>query len=752
MLLKIKLPGLILTAFFFMTLFSAKISNADDSGGDINWDNTSASEIHQKLAETKAAALADKNIARQVALQEVQADFQMNYDVLFYDVWIRINDTNKVLYGNVKFVAKATESGVNEIDIDFHIDMSVDSIVAPSGQLAYSRSNNVTTVTLDGPYDAGEQFEFNFYYHGHPVEGGLQAFSFSTWNANTIISSLSEPYYARTWWPCKDRMDDKPDSMAIALVVDTSLYAVSNGTLDSTVESGNNVHSFYYTVHYPITTYLFSVAISNYTVWEDEWTYNNDEDTMLLVHAVFPANYDSSLVKYGITPYALTVYSENYGLYPFTKEKYGHANFQWGGAMEHQTISSMNGGSFGMSEQVVVHEMSHQWWGDMITCKSWSDIWLNEGWASYSEALYYLEKNGWQSYINYMNTMAYEGGGTIYVYDTTDVWNIFHGGLSYDKGAWVVHMLRGLLGETLFFQAVEAYYNSEYKFGAANTEEFRDVFENATGVELDWFFEDWIYGTYRPNYEWSYWVEPSPTSGYDVYLYVNQIQTTDPQVFRMPVDFAFQFVSDPDDTVRLELDQRENWFKLNFPDNVNQVILDPMGWVLKYQSKLSWSLHIITRPDDLADGLRLQNYSQQLEVRGGSGEYIFSITAGSLPEGFTLDGNGIISGVSSESGTFEFTVKAKDIYSSYNDEVEYSLNVEYAPTSMPGDANDDNKTNISDITMLVAYLFDSGLSLVAPNQGDVNHSCTVNISDVTYMVAYLFGSPSGPGPQMGCVE
>jgi len=750
--LKTKLTGLILTAFFIITIFSAGISNADDSVSDINWDDASASEIHQKLAETKAAALADKNLARQMTLQEVQADFQMNYDVLFYDVWIRINDTNRILYGDVKFVAKATENGVNEIDIDFHVDMDVDSIVAPSGQLAYFRSNNITTVTLDGSYDTDEQFEFNFYYHGHPVEGGFQAFSFSTWDANTIISSLSEPYYARTWWPCKDRMDDKPDSMDIALAVDTSFYAVSNGTLDSTVEGGDNVHTFYYTVRYPITTYLFSVAISNYTVWEDEWTYNNDEDTMLLVHAVFPSNYDSSLVKYDITPYALTVYSENYGLYPFTEEKYGHAQFQWGGAMEHQTISSMNGGSFGMSEPVVVHEMSHQWWGDMITCESWSDIWLNEGWASYSEALYYLEKNGWQSYINYMNSMAYEGGGTIYVYDTTNVWNIFHGGLSYDKGAWVVHMLRGLLGETKFFQAIEAYYNSEYKFGAADTEKFRDVFENASGMELDWFFEDWIYGTYRPNYEWSYWVEPSPTSGYDVYLYVNQLQTTDPQIFRMPVDFAFQFNSDPDDTVRLALDQRENWFKLNFPDNVNQVILDPMGWVLKYQSKLNWSLHIITRPDDLVDGERFQSYSQQIEVRGGSGEYIFSITAGSLPDGFTLDENGLISGVSGETGTFAFTVKAKDIYSSYNDVVEYSLNIEYAPSNKPGDANDDNKTNISDITMLVAYLFDSGLYLPAPNQGDVNHSCTLNISDITYMVAYLFGSPSGPVPQMGCVE
>ena len=218
---------------------------------------------------------------------------------------------------------------------------------------------------------------------------------------------------------------------------------------------------------------------------------------MIITHYSYPERFNSSRkALLDETSAMIEVFSQKYGEYPFVDEKYGHANFAWGGGMEHQTMTSMGASDFGFSEPVVVHEAAHQWWGDMITCESWSDIWLNEGWASYAEADYYLEKNGWFAYHNYMNSMAYTGGGTIYVYDTTNVWNIFHGGRSYDKGAWVVHMLRGVLGHEAFYQGVEAYYNSEFQHGAADTEDFRDVFEAATGVELDWFFEEWIYGTF----------------------------------------------------------------------------------------------------------------------------------------------------------------------------------------------------------------------------------------------------------------
>ncbi|MFQ5453111.1 MAG: M1 family metallopeptidase, partial [Candidatus Zixiibacteriota bacterium] len=421
--------------FLIIILITNAIAEINDD--NIDWDNAPPSLIHQKMWEAKISGRLDKEFAKNYAAQQLQTNTQTNYDVLFYDVKIRINDTTEIIYGAVKFVALAVGDGLNNIQIDFYDNMNIDSIIAPAGPLSYSRLNNVVTLTLDQTYNNNDQFEFDFFYSGHPVEGGFQAFAFDYPGGNTVISTLSEPYFARTWWPCKDRMDDKADSFNIAITVDTSLYVASNGTLDSTIGNGDNTHTAYYSVRYPMVSYLFSLAISNYTVWYDEWIYNNELDTMPLVHAVYPSWYVYSLGKFNITPYALTVFSDNYGLYPYANEKYGHANFEWGGAMEHQTMSSMGGSSFGFSEPVVVHEMSHQWWGDMITCESWGHIWLNEGWASYSEALYYLEKNGWAAYHSYMNGMAYAGGGTIYVYDTASVWTIFNGGLSYDKGSWV---------------------------------------------------------------------------------------------------------------------------------------------------------------------------------------------------------------------------------------------------------------------------------------------------------------------------
>ena len=363
-----------------------------------------------------------------------------------------------------------------------------------------------------------------------------------------------------------------------------------------------------------------------------------------LVHAVFPDQYVYSLGQYDVTPEVLTHLTTNFGPYPYPTEKYGHANFTWGGGMEHQTISSMSGSWFGFYEPVVIHEAGHQWWGDMITCNNWSDIWLNEGWASYSEALFYLERDGWSAYHSYMAGMDYSGGGTIYIYDTTNVGSIF-GSIVYDKGAWVVHMLRGLLGDSLFFEGVDAYYNSAYKFGAATTEDFKNVFETATGQELDYFFEDWIFGTYRPNYRYSYYTEPSATSGYDLYIRVEQIQNTAPTVFRMPVDIAIDRAGILSaDTVTLFVDERDELFILNVPSAVNGIDLDPSDWILKYKVATGWSFTILTTQEEISDADQYMAYADTI-VGVGSENISAIVYQGALPTGLSMsEPDGIISG------------------------------------------------------------------------------------------------------------
>ncbi len=729
---------------------SLLLSNVTATAGSVDngtdWDQATPAQIHQHMWEAKSRALLDKQYAQQTIQAEALANTQTNFDVKFHDIYLRVNDTTNIIWGRVKFVAVATQAGVTEVQIDFYSNMTVDSITWSGGLLAYSRLGNVVTVTLDHAYTTDEQFAFDFYYHGHPIEGGFQAFSFDTNSSGSkVISSLSEPYFARTWWPCKDRMDDKPDSFAIAVEVDSAFYCGSNGTLDSTVASSPNTKTYYYSVRYPMATYLFSVAISEYTVWHDWYRYNSNQDSMLLTHAVYPTWYSYSLPRYGITPTAISLLSQTFGPYPYLTEKYGHSNFEWGGGMEHQTMTSMVGGSFGFSEPVVVHELTHQWWGDMITCKTWGDIWLNEGFASYGEAVYYLNRDGWSSYHSYMNTMAYSGGGTIFITDTNSVGNIF-GSIVYDKGAWIVHMLRGILGEQKFADAMNAWYNSQYQYGAATTLEFRDVVEAATGVDIHDFIQDWIWGTYRPSYQLSWFSDAIIGGGYNVYVFVKQTQTTSPQVFHMPIDFAIDHASGVSDTVTGYMDQRQQLFKFTTDRSVTNVQLDPAGWILKYVGAASWTLHIVTLEPELSDGVQYAPYVDTVLARGGTAPRTFSMTTGSLPSGFTFSTGGILSGTTSDTGSYTFMAKVVD-NNNITDSLQYTIRI--APRALiPGDVNLDDAVDISDLQYLVDRLFFAGPAPQIGLTADVDNNCTIDISDLSILVDFLFFS--GTPPVLGC--
>jgi len=705
-------------------------------------------EMHTILGKLKAEGLERSRALKSAA--EPSALSQLDYDASFYRVALEIYDISETIRGEVLIEVRSLVDGFDSLNLDFDNALTIDSVYMPGMVLSYTHGGQSLVVELDRAYNSGELISLTVVYHGTPTQSvGFQGFLFDTHNGAPMVSTLSEPYMARTWWPCKDRPDDKADSMDIVISCDTALYCASNGKLIDTTRNGDGTWTFSYEVRYPIATYLFSIAISDYVVWKNYYHYG-PSDSMEIVHHVYPDQYTYSLSHYDITPDAVSILAGKFGQYPFLDEKYGHANFEWGGGMEHQTCTSMSGDWFGFYEPVVVHELGHQWWGDMITCESWHDIWLNEGFASYCEALYYEEIEGKASYHSYMQGMNYGGERTIYVEDTTSVANIFNI-VVYDKGAWLLHMLRHVVGDANFFDILQAYYNSSAQYSHANSEFFESVCESDYGQELDYFFDEWLYGTYRPSYIYERFVEQDVSDGsWITYLRLYQGQATDPQVFIMPIDFVVSYATAPAETLVVFNDVRDTIYTIRTDREPLAMDLDPDRWILRYETELSWSYHIL--PTLLDTGKQYEPYEDSVPVRGGTGEHRFSIVNSTLPDGLVIDSiTGVISGVPAVMGEHTFMVKARDRWNQASkDSVELTVYFTEGE-GIPGDANLDESVNLLDILFIIDFLYDEGPAPSDPRFADVDADCEINLLDILGLIDYLYGE-EGFIPQMGCAE
>jgi aminopeptidase N len=487
------------------------------------------------------------------------------YDAGFYHLQIKILLDTREIEGTLLMEATSEGAGLTTVPLDLHAGMQVLSVGEDA--VSFTHSGKDLFLTLKRAVQRGEKFRVSVSYRGQPQSGGFGAFTFNTHSGAPIIASLSEPYFARLWWPCKDTPTDKADSVQVDLTVPDDLTAVSNGTLEN-VQSLSGWKTFSWKERYPITTYLVSVAVSNYAEFGETFTFS-DGTSMPLRHYVYPENLAFAQTQLADTRDMLAFFNWAFGDYPFKKEKYGHAQFAWGGGMEHQTITSV--GSFG--DGLIAHELAHQWFGDLITMKSWQDIWLNEGFASYSEALYFEHRDGKAAYRNYMRSMDYSYFGSVFVRDTTSVSSIFNGTV-YDKGAWVLHTLRYVIGDSTFFRLLRAYVaDPRYRFGTATTTDFKNLAEQVSGKELDWFFEQWIYREGRPELRYAWKVEDG-----QLILRLQQAQKGDG--YRLPLELAAIAGAD---TFRFAFEHnggcQEYVFTTSKP--VERVVIDPENWVLK---------------------------------------------------------------------------------------------------------------------------------------------------------------------------
>ena len=334
---------------------------------------------------------------------------------------------------------------------------------------------------------------------------------------------------------------------------------------------------YHWTERYPISTYLVSITTYPYTKWVDEYIGLNG-DPLPLEYYVYPDNYNLVYENYSKTKEMIEVFADKFGEYPFMGEKYGHVEFGRGGGMEHQTISSMGG----YSEWLIAHELGHQWWGNLVTCESFHHIWLNEGFARFSEAIWEEHVGGQEAYINYWNNHTYYGSGTIYVEDPNTTSQIFNGNLSYNKAGWVLHMLRGVMGDDAFFSTLKSYgSNDSLAYASASTEDFKLVCESQSGLNLETFFQQWIYGEYYPKYALSW--EISETQE----LIVRIQQTQSWQYFEMPIDIKI-IHSGQTTVITVQNNEPLQDYNLGYVDFIpDNILLDPNNWILKEVEYLS---------------------------------------------------------------------------------------------------------------------------------------------------------------------
>ncbi len=461
------------------------------------------------------------------------------------------------------------------ITFDFNENMDVNEVLVDGESASFSFPDSYTLEVIFAAEEPIGEMLVEISYEGEPVSEGRSSFNQSFHDIDKPeIWTLSEPYGSKDWWPCKHTLKDKLDSVFIEITVPEGNKAGSNGKLLYETDNGDGTISFGWKHRYPIPAYLVSLAVTNYAEFSQ---YVEVDDTQIhILNYIYPERLETEMGRGEATPDLMVLFSELFGLYPYADEKYGHAQASIPGGMEHTTMSTMTNLIFGLN----AHELAHQWFGDKVTCGSWADIWLNEGFATYATGLSYEhigEPGSWDNWkTNMIGQVTSKPDGSVYVEDTLDRDRTFDGRLTYRKGSGVLHMLRWKVGDEAFFGGMQSYLeDTDLAFNFVYTPDFQSHMEMASGADLSKYFEDWIYKEGYPNYEVVWW--PAETG---IAIQLNQSPSHESVgFFELPVELEIRGIGQ--DTV-LTLNNTYNGqiFLVNPGFDVNDITFDPNYWLI----------------------------------------------------------------------------------------------------------------------------------------------------------------------------
>ncbi len=523
------------------------------------------------------------HLAKSNSLTVAQIAQTERYDVHYYTLDVTMNNLSTHIAGTGEIYGTAREA-LDSVWYELFNTLTITEIRLNGVPTPYNRQGSAIKVPVN--IAAGTAFVIATDYNGTPPNAttnplggaGMSNDDSPSWG-NQVTWSLSQPFSAYEWWPCKQSLRDKADSSAVKITVPSTCKAGSNGMLENVVDLGNGSTRYEWKHRHPIDYYLISLAVAEYIEYNvyanpvgstapvlvQNYIYNNPGTL-----AQFQSDIDETVdfIEY---------YAEIFGPYPFQDEKYGHCMAPISGGMEHQTMTTQ-----GFFEKTLTsHELAHQWFGDHVTCASWADIWVNEGFASYAEYLMLAELYPGEQVSDMANrhqSIMSQPGGSVWVEDSLDEGSIFSSRLVYDKGAAIIHTMRFVVNDDTQFFAALRDYQTEFADSVAVGTDIQQALETQSGLDMTSVFEQWYYGEGFPTYSarWNF---------IDNKLHLKITHTASmPAVtptFTNPLEIKFARSGAPDTTIRFDITSNAEYFLL---PNVGIVVgingIDPNNWII----------------------------------------------------------------------------------------------------------------------------------------------------------------------------
>jgi aminopeptidase N len=499
-----------------------------------------------------------------------------DYDVKFYRLDIQADDKSDHIKGNVTMLARVQNHPLGTLVVELHNGLVVERVLVNGAEKQFSHVGDEISISLENPLDTGAMLTAQIFYGGQSGEGMVNETD-ENWDIPVTYSS-SEPFFSKDWFPCKMDLEDKADSVHVFITTDYGLKGVSNGILTGTTYFPSGKVRYEWKSNYPIAFYLISFAVADYI------EYNIEARPAGLSKPVFIQNFlydrpgclDTYRDQINVTIPIMELYCGLFGSYPFREEKYGHYMWPRGGGMEHQTMTGMGNFEF----YLVAHELGHSWFGNLVTCASWQDIWINEGFATY--AGYLATENLGPEYADGERAYRFESAmrepdGSVYVPadEADNDARIFSGNLSYNKGMALIHMIRfELQNDEVLFQILRNFI-SRYANDVATGLDFMEVLEETSGMDFTDFFNQWYFGAGYPIYRVD-WEQQDQT------VTLQSTQTTSSTLttlFRMPMEYRL-FYPGGDTTVRVHQTANAESYIFNMPQTIDSIQVDPDDWVL----------------------------------------------------------------------------------------------------------------------------------------------------------------------------